>query len=743
MDENTNKAEDIQPTWKNPPTVNKLKQDIQEAQSDFDSHVSNVKNWIDRRDGKLKIKIPDGKSKMSPLLIRKQSEWRYSSLSEPFLSSVDMFDVKPKTKDDVKSARENAIILNKQFDKDIDRVWFIDKYVRTAVDEGTVFVRVGWEYEEEEITYREPIQKQVLPQEVTNSLNEAGMQVQAGQLDPMQFQQMVMDAQKQAITVDTDQFKEYTEVKTVVNRPVLDVIDYDKILLDPTCDGDVDRAQFIAYQFWSSKSELKKDGKYSNVDMIQVESDGSEIMGMSDDKIDSGFEFKDEPRKRLVVTEYWGYWDIYGDGSTVPIVATYAGSVMIRLEENPFPDRKPPFVKVVYLPTKRNVYGGEPDAVLTEGNQDVVGAITRGMIDLMAKSANAQMGVSANALDPAQRIRFDNDKDYLFNPDVDPSKAFYMATYPEIPQSAMAMIEMQTRDAQELSGSVPFSTGQGGTLGGSATAVRASSDATAKREMGIIRRLSNGIIEIGEKIMAMNAVNLSDEEVIRITDNEWVSINRDELAGEYDLSISVSTPEADQEQAQDLGFMLQTIGPNMDPALQQVILGKIARLKKMPDLATQIEEYKPEPDPMDAKIKELQVQLLEAQVANEQAKGIENQADAANKQADAELTRAKTVTEEAKTRSLNSSSDMQDLEFLQEKDGTKHQRVRELGVDKFNQDMDKKGADYLLGENAPKTGRKIVGPSSGTIMNEAPDLNGEEIPVIDSPYSNLQNSIDN
>ena len=183
------------------------------------------------------------------------------------------------------------------------------------------------------------------------------------------------------------------------------------------------------------------------------------------------------------------------------------------MTENPFPDKRPPFIKVVYLPKRDDVYGGEPDAVLIEEHQDIIGAVTRGMIDLMGKSANAQQGISANALDPAQKLRFEQGKDYIFNPDVDPSKAFFMATFPEIPQSAMNMIQFQEQGAEALTGVRAFSSGQGGNaLGSTAAAVKTASDATSKREMGILRRLSFGVIQVGRKFMAMNAVNLEDEE---------------------------------------------------------------------------------------------------------------------------------------------------------------------------------------------------------------------------------------
>ena len=40
------------------------------------------------------------------------------------------------------------MLLNYQLNCRMDKVVFIDEYIRTAVDEGTVVVRIGWEFEE-------------------------------------------------------------------------------------------------------------------------------------------------------------------------------------------------------------------------------------------------------------------------------------------------------------------------------------------------------------------------------------------------------------------------------------------------------------------------------------------------------------------------------------------------------------------------------------------------------------------
>ena len=746
--QSTIKQKKLKPEWRNAPTVELLNKDIRNAEPDFNEHVNDVKKYLDLRDGRLKIKPPKGKSKVSPKVIRKMNEWRYSSLSEPFLANDDLFDVDPATYNDKLDAVENAKILNKQFRSDIDRERFIDEYIRAAVDEGLVFVRVGWEYEEETITVQQAEMQMMPITQDPNEMQRLDMAIQAGQMDP-----------EQAMTqVATGRMIEVEKQVTTVNRPTVEVVLYDRILLDPNARGDMDNARFIAYQWRSSYSELKALDKYENLDAITRSSDiDSEVLALADDHIDETTNFDDRARKEFWVTEYWGDWDIHDDGTTVPIVATYVGKTMISLEENPFPDGKPPFVMVPYLPKRNTTYPGEPDAVLIEDNQDVIGAVTRGMIDLMGKSANSQQGISADALDPAQKLRFEQGKDFIFNPGIDPTKAFFMGTYPEIPRSAMEMIQLQNNDAESLLGVKAFAEGiSGQALGSNVGGIRSALDATAKRELGILRRLSKGIVKIGEKIALMNTVNLDDEEIQKITDGQVVNINRDQKSIPYDLKISVSTPEKDAEKAQDLSFMLQTIGNNMDPSLQQMILSEIATLKDMPVLAKKLIDWKPQPDPMEQQIKQLQVALLEAQVKNEQAKGMENQADVTEKKTQAELNAAKAEVERAKVRSLHSSADMEDLKFIQEQEGTKHAQDLEkeaakhaMNKDKSAQDFDhelgKKAVDSMLDKETPRVKPSDISKYPSQNFPRPEHIQGiggsDGIPAMDLPQLNLDQQL--
>ena len=145
-------------TWQNEPSVTDLNNDLLAAEPTHKTHVNNTEKWLQKLAGHLNVKIPDGRSKVQPKLIRKQAEWRYSSLEEPFLSTQDLFDIDPRTYEDYDAAEENQILINYQFNTKIDKVSFINEYIRTAVDEGTVFVQVGWKYEKGEREVYEDIE---------------------------------------------------------------------------------------------------------------------------------------------------------------------------------------------------------------------------------------------------------------------------------------------------------------------------------------------------------------------------------------------------------------------------------------------------------------------------------------------------------------------------------------------------------------------------------------------------------
>ena len=198
----------LQPMWENEPTVEDLKGDLFEAQSDHDTQTTKIDGYLDKLYVQNGEKLPKSKthSTIQPKLIQKNAEWRYAALSEPFLSTPDIFNIDPKSPDDKFAAIQNEKVLNNQFNTQIDKVKFIDDYTHTAVDEGTAIVRVGWEFEEEpELTIG---------------------------IDPMTGMQIRVEI-----------------MKTTKNQPTVEVCNYNNVIIDPTCEGDIDKAQFVIYSF--------------------------------------------------------------------------------------------------------------------------------------------------------------------------------------------------------------------------------------------------------------------------------------------------------------------------------------------------------------------------------------------------------------------------------------------------------------------------------------------------------------
>ena len=756
--------------WANEPTVAELKEDYTNCKSSHDRQEHKIDDYLEKyRANPIRYDAKRGKTRSSvqPKLIRKQAEWRYASLSEPFLCNSNIFKVNPITYEDNYAAQQNELVLNHQFNTQIDKIKFIDSYIRSAVDTGTAIIRVGWEEKQDIIDipvpqyqprpvnpedigavsrfervkhmYEDTVYINNVPEQWKQCIEIANQQEQARQeqvfqqvqqqlaiaqqqgVPPEQLQelqqQLLEQAQKQLEALPPIAFEpiqvgtDYTKQTKLINRPTLELCNYKKVYIDPSCEDDIEKAEYFIYKFTSCKADLLADGRYTNIDKIP-DNAGRDF----EDDYPTGENFKDGARRKLTVFEYWGNWDINGDGTKTPIVATWVGDIMIRLEENPYPDHKPPFIIVPYLPAFGEVYG-EPDGALIADNQAIIGAVTRGIIDLLAKSANSQTGMAMQFLDPVNKKAFEEGRDYLFNPTIPPQQGIYQHTFSEIPQTILPFLQAQEMEAESLTGVKSYNQGiTGDSLGNTAQGVRSVLDSASKRELGILRRLADGLKKVARKIIAMNALWLNDDEVIRITNKDFVEIHRDDLAGNFDLELTITSAEDDQSKAESLAFMLQTLGNTVDQGMTQMILSEICELRKMPELAERVRRFTPPPpDPMQEKLQEMQIELLQAQIQKLQAEAGKSGADAELAQAKAQSEfygtqldmqlrpqelLSKIESERAKAQYNQSMAKKLDLDYLNNIQGTKHQQEMELMAQQAKAQADKsiqeKFMDYLI-----------------------------------------------
>ena len=689
--------------WAKEPTLVDLQADLTIADSAHKLQVIKIKEWladINPTQPANKANTPGSpfasqytgkkkqtRSQVQSKLIRKQLEWRYTSLSEPFLNTPDIFNADPVTAEDVKSARQNGLILNNQLNTKMNKVAFIDRMVRTCANQGTVIIRTAWKYVSRKETKMYPVYEIVPAQSEAEVQELALFQSYPESALPPQILSAFNKTKETGIPhvpIETGE-EEVTSEIAIYNQPEWSVCDYRNIRFDPTCGDNVDNAQYAIHSYETTKADLQQRGIYKNLDSINLQ--GGTDSTVDHSSLHSGTtEFTDKARKKIVVFEYWGFADINDDGELHPIVAEWVGDVLIRMELNPFPDGKLPFVVIPFMPVEGSIYG-DPDGELLKENQAISGALMRGMIDVFGKSANSQTGVRKGSLDLLNKRKFEAGLDYEFNDAGDAQNSIYMHSFPELPQSAYNFLNLQNQEAESLTGVLAFNQGISGSgLGDTAAAANGALSAAARRELGILRRLAEGVKQLGHKTIAMNQEFLSEEEVVRVTNEKFETIRRDDLGGKIDLRLSVSTAEADEQKAKELSFMLQTVGPNEDPAMRRMILSEIADLRKMPHLAMQIRNYQPQPDPYAEQMKQLEMTQKQAEIQLNQAKIQE--------------TLANIPLNDAKSSKLQTEADLNTLEFTERESGVKHARELDKAEAQSEAQAKTKIVDAALKSNA-------------------------------------------
>lgn len=609
-----------------------LKEDFRSSESHQQEWQAQREEWRSQSVGEEYGNEVDGKSRIVSKDIAKQISWMLPSLADPFLSSPDIVKTNPVTEEDLPGATQSELLLNTFFCRKFPRHNFIMKALKVLLTEGTVVVKTGWDYEGEEID------------------------IQAESVAVDEYGREFIEV------IDT------TKIKILKNEPTAEVCRNEDIFIDPTCMDELDKCQFVIHRYETDMSTLRKDGRYKNLDKLgdQIGDTTTDADGyLSQDQ--TGFKFNDEPRRKLLAYEYWGYYDVDGDGEVEPIVCTWVNNTIIRLQTNPYPDNKPPFVIVPFNSIPFQMFG-EALAEIIGDNQKVKTAITRGIIDNMAKSNNGQIGFARGALDDNNRRKFLKGDNFEYNGNM---SQFWQGSYNQIPGSAFDMLGMQNNEIEAQTGVKSFSGGiTGSALGVSATGARGALDATSVRRTALVRNIAENMIKpLMRKWLAYFGEFMEPEEVIRITNTQFAPIRRDDLAGNLDIEITISTAEDNSARAEQYSFLLQTLGNNMPFEITQKVLAKIAKLARDPEMEKDIKEFKKEPDPAAEQMK--QIQLERAQLENDKLRAeIErDKARASEDRIDAQVKMAKMESEKARARKLNSDADMVDLNYVDKDHG--------------------------------------------------------------------------
>ena len=304
MKQNSKKEKAKLTQWSNEPTCQDLKNDYEKSSSFHEEYKRKLLQYAEDREGGKKITARPGKSTARPKVVRKNAEWKYPKLEDPFLNTEDMFEIRPRTWEDTKAAEQNALLLNYQWSTKIPKVKLVNDVVRYLVDEGTVVVKTGWTVKEETVKVMQEEPVYAGPEESIILMERA---VNSGEMTVEEFQARMSNGDPMQVGV---KMVEVEVQKIVKNQPKYEVCNNANIIIDPTCEGNIEEANFIIHEYDTNIAELKAEeyykdpetgevsGVYKNLSLIKYK-DGE--LAYDEHKSDAYNEFKftDKTRKKL------------------------------------------------------------------------------------------------------------------------------------------------------------------------------------------------------------------------------------------------------------------------------------------------------------------------------------------------------------------------------------------------------------------------------------------------------------
>lgn len=569
-----------------------FKKDLADSRNAKGTIENQIITWINLWEGSIEGGIADGRSRIVHKEVEKQGMTFVANAISPFINTKDVVRLNPTGASDFIQASMMEEILNFQFKRKFNGVGFIRDAIYQAIKEGTSCAKIGWSIKQDYDTYEEFVDNG------------------EGEVE-----------------------KVVTKVpRTIDSRPTAELVKIEDMFVDPSATNP-EEAQYFIHKMTMTMSELRSldtkynpNGIYKDTDSIVIARDDNKsslesyrytqqnVNGMSTTK-----DYEDNPRKKVTVYEYWGNYDLDGSGIAEPCVCTWVGNTVIRLEENPMPDKKPPFSFFQFYkdPTK---FWGFALAHINGNHQRVITAITRGLIENLAYSNNNMYAVKKGALDQVNRRLLERAKPNTvieFNSNTAAEAIQPLQPLPVAPQ-VFSMYEMFKQEAEMVTGISKNMQGAQLSSYSTATESQITSGYGEKRMIEIMTRFVDSFLRpIIKKWIKLNEVYLDPKDIERITDAQgfqgW------QLEADIDVDISVALSGLDGVKAQQITALVQAISPMVQsgqaPAdIITKLISKQCDIWGFEDIAKELLTFQPKPDPAQQAQQQMEMQKAQADI---------------------------------------------------------------------------------------------------------------------------------
>jgi len=540
------------------------KEDLETAKKAKTTIDDKITTWRDLVDGKSLGNEVEGRSKYVAKEAQKAVNWWIPNAIKPFMSANNIADFAPRTFDDMENAKSQNTLINYQFNNDFPKYQFLHTSLSLFATEGTIVARLGWEHEEEE---------EIIPFEGFTQQQVDDLAMQGAEINITDWAEVQIDPMESPIGNMTEIISKGTATitTTTVSRPDAEPIKNEDFFII----GDsIEDSDACIQRIDTNRSDLRKKDKAYNKNGIYENVD--QIIGTGTDTQDSGLgtarqtdlenqgqvnEDDISGRDQITIYEYYGNIDIDNDGIAEPIVCVWSGNIILKIGPNPFPDEKPPFIGTPFMPIPFSFFGNGLPHYL-EDTTKVKSAIMRTFIDLMANSTNGMKHVQKGSIDVLNSRRLKEAKIGTIV-EWNDINGYQPEVHNEIPNSLQQMYELFTAEGENESGITRYNQGlDAKSLNKTATGITAIMNQSQMRTWETVTRFAEQFMKpLFRKWIAYNQKFLDKSIALRVVGDQYTEVSKDDIKGNFDLTVNVAIAGSEEQKAQKVIQMLQMITP--------------------------------------------------------------------------------------------------------------------------------------------------------------------------------------
>jgi len=629
---------------------------------EFKSGINDkISKWLSEHDGEPYGNEVEGRSKIVWKLIKKQSKVLSANLVKPFITGDKICKIYPKTKFDTIKANIDEKLLNYFWNKEFERIKFINTTSNIVTKEGTAIARVFWEKQKtqnkQEISYNQYVQLQTVGSKFK--------------------------------TIEKDG-KYYIVIENVTkNRPNAEILPNEDVFTDPLASS-IQSSRYIIVRYNTTKDELLSDEKYDKRKVEKFFNNNSTSTEVADNIHDTrNIEYLDTEDKSKEDSEFYVYEYWYKEKGKIKIVyfLPYSSSDIEIIGKDTFDFDFFPFREVNLFENEFNIWGDSLAEMISD-EQKFITSIIRGVVDNMSMSNNGTKFIRKGSLDSVNMKRLLEGKPFV---EIDSiglpiNQVIYDGKFNEVPSVVYNMLQIVENQAEGLTGVNRTISGMSGKeLNSPASNFSMMMSQAQVRLLVFNIQLQEYIKDILVMWLKMAMKYLSDEEIEKITGINIPEVKAKEQAKledkyrvqelpediqaqarllifkeindmfnksdvDYDIKIVVGTDGLKESRINQINMLMQQASQLVQvgacpPEIVQKLLAKLFELMEFPSIADEIENYKHQVDPIQQQAKQIELIKQQAEAKEKEAKSIKEQALAQNALARTKMTEVKAQKE--------------------------------------------------------------------------------------------------